>query len=197
MSVSPTVATLKAWSNVGEVLFGDDLNANFDAIVNAYESHTHTEMPDLTGTETVSGLWSFSNVSGIKTDVVTERTAATGVTIDSVLLKDGGATFTDVVTIAAFLVLKPVGAQIKMRDLSDSTDLIAIDVVTGGDNKLRVGFAFDSIELGQSGGKLGFFGKGAAASTKQSVTGSRGGNAALASLLTALAAYGLITDGTS
>lgn len=32
---------------------------------------------------------------------------------------------------------------------------------------------------------------------KPTVTGSRGGNAALASLLTALAAYGLITDGTS
>lgn len=32
---------------------------------------------------------------------------------------------------------------------------------------------------------------------KPVVSGSRGGNAALASLLTALATYGLITDGTS
>jgi hypothetical protein len=38
----------------------------------------------------------------------------------------------------------------------------------------------------------GFF--GTAATTKKTVTGSRGGNAALASLLTALAAYGLIID---
>jgi hypothetical protein len=39
---------------------------------------------------------------------------------------------------------------------------------------------------------LAFF--GAAAAVKQTVTGSRGGNAALASLLTKLSTYGLITD---
>lgn len=44
-------------------------------------------------------------------------------------------------------------------------------------------------------GSLGLF--GTAATTKQTVTGSRGGNAALASLLTALAAYGLVTDSSS
>jgi len=43
-----------------------------------------------------------------------------------------------------------------------------------------------------SGVALGFFDGGGA--TKQTVTGSRGGNAALASLLDALEAYGLITD---
>jgi hypothetical protein len=38
---------------------------------------------------------------------------------------------------------------------------------------------------------------GATAAAKQTVTGSRGGNAALASLLTALATYGLVTDSSS
>lgn len=42
---------------------------------------------------------------------------------------------------------------------------------------------------------LGFFGGSAA--SKQTVTGSKGANAALTSLLTALAAYGLITDSTT
>jgi hypothetical protein len=42
---------------------------------------------------------------------------------------------------------------------------------------------------------IGFY--GATAAAKQTVSGSRGGNAALASLITALATYGLITDGTS
>lgn len=42
---------------------------------------------------------------------------------------------------------------------------------------------------------IGF--NGTAAIAKPNVTGSRGGNAALASLLTELANYGLITDGTS
>jgi hypothetical protein len=49
--------------------------------------------------------------------------------------------------------------------------------------------------LGGGGSNVGFFGSAGAA--KQAPTGSRGGNAALASLLTALAAYGLITDSTS
>lgn len=42
---------------------------------------------------------------------------------------------------------------------------------------------------------IGFY--GTSPQTKQTITGSRGGNAALASLLTALAALGLITDSTS
>jgi hypothetical protein len=42
---------------------------------------------------------------------------------------------------------------------------------------------------------IGFL--GASAKTKQTVTGSRGGNTALASLITALANYGLITDNTT
>jgi hypothetical protein len=44
-------------------------------------------------------------------------------------------------------------------------------------------------------GPIGF--QGTAAIAKPAVTGSRGGNAALASLLTALASYGLITDSSS
>ena len=43
--------------------------------------------------------------------------------------------------------------------------------------------------------RLGFFGSTPAA--KPTVTGSRGGNAALASLLTALADLGLVSDSTS
>jgi hypothetical protein len=49
--------------------------------------------------------------------------------------------------------------------------------------------------LNGNGTTLGFF--GSIGTTKQTPSGSRGGNAALASLLTALAGYGLITDGTS
>jgi hypothetical protein len=45
------------------------------------------------------------------------------------------------------------------------------------------------------GTTMAFFGH--PASTQQTVSGSRGGNAALASLLTALANYGLIVDSSS
>lgn len=50
-------------------------------------------------------------------------------------------------------------------------------------------------EASGSAAMLGFY--GSAATTKQTVTGSRGANAALASLLTALATLGLITDSSS
>lgn len=50
-------------------------------------------------------------------------------------------------------------------------------------------------DLDHDGANAGFY--GTAPATKQTVTGSRGGNAALASLLTALATIGLITDSSS
>lgn len=49
--------------------------------------------------------------------------------------------------------------------------------------------------IGMQSGKLGFF--NTAPVVKQTVTGSRGANAALTSLLTALATLGLITDSSS
>lgn len=52
-----------------------------------------------------------------------------------------------------------------------------------------------SLTFRHLGTTLGFY--GAAAVAKPTVTGSRGGNAALASLLTALASMGLITDSTT
>jgi hypothetical protein len=47
------------------------------------------------------------------------------------------------------------------------------------------------------GSSIGFFRPDTTVTSKQTVSGSRGGNAALASLLTALAAYGLVTDSTT
>ncbi|MEV4532553.1 hypothetical protein AB0J82_01840 [Asanoa sp. NPDC049518] len=58
------------------------------------------------------------------------------------------------------------------------------------DDTLHVGSYFRHLGAG-----LGFF--GAAAVTKPTVSGSRGGNAALTSLVTALASLGLITNSTS
>lgn len=52
-----------------------------------------------------------------------------------------------------------------------------------------------AVNIGRAAGATGIY--GATAVTKQTVTGSRGGNAALASLLTALATWGVITDSSS
>ena len=66
----------------------------------------------------------------------------------------------------------------------------------GNGNLLMADGTYASLyELHHGAGALGFY--GTTATTKQTVTGSRGSNAALASLLTALAAYGLITDSSS
>lgn len=59
-------------------------------------------------------------------------------------------------------------------------------------NGLTVG---GTISFTSSGGAFGIF--GSTPNTRQNITGSRGGNAALASLLSGLANYGLVTDSTS
>lgn len=60
-------------------------------------------------------------------------------------------------------------------------------------NTTRITLGSDgSTTMGESGGAICFY--GGTAQTKQTVSGSRGGNAALASVLTALANLGLITD---
>ena len=63
----------------------------------------------------------------------------------------------------------------------------------------RSGYVPTSITLDATtislNGEVGF--NGTAPISKPTVTGSKGGNAALASLITALASYGLITDSTT
>jgi hypothetical protein len=66
--------------------------------------------------------------------------------------------------------------------------------LVGGINRIRYK-ALDEHLFGPAGGKMGFFGNSAV--VRQDITGSRGGNAALASLLTGLESLGLITDSTT
>lgn len=82
-------------------------------------------------------------------------------------------------------------------ELADGTNNIRLDNTGGVLRVLRAGVA-SNMELDASGnlktkGGVGFFNT-APTTSKPSVTGSRAGNAALASLLTTLAAYGLVTD---
>lgn len=83
----------------------------------------------------------------------------------------------------------------------ESIDFSFFGVNVGGAEIIqaqRTGTGEATIHIGGAmvpGMKLGFL--GAAGVTRPTVTGSRGGNAALASLLTALANLGLITNSTS
>jgi hypothetical protein len=60
MAASPQVGSIKNWQNVGEALFGDDLNSNFNLIRGAYNEHTHSEYADRLTTASISGLWTFT-----------------------------------------------------------------------------------------------------------------------------------------
>ena len=108
-----------------------------------------------------------------------------------------------------FLDFDPaVGITLEDDDVLGSAFVIAEH--TGLGNSDGVGFAGTTgacfiggngttpanLTLGEAPDRLAFFGA-ATPIVKPTVTGSRGGNAALASLLTALAALGLITNGTS
>lgn len=88
-------------------------------------------------------------------------------------------------------------AALVWRNQADSADIqaLAVDVL----NTVRVGVDANSVGtiLGHSAKKVGFF--GAAGLGIQIVTGAKGGNAALTSLMAALGAtgYGLVTDTTT
>lgn len=91
------------------------------------------------------------------------------------------------------------GGALKLHDDSGHNKFLRI--ASSGDLVL-LNSAFSQQILGISDAgsmtvKGGFAVNGSSAVGKQTVTGSRGGNAALASLLTALAAYGLVLDSTS
>lgn len=84
-----------------------------------------------------------------------------------------------------------------------AADNLFLDHTTGNSNPLptietgsSLGYITDDGQL-RLDGSTKKFGMGVTPVAKQTVTGSRGGNAALASVLTALANYGLITDSSS
>jgi hypothetical protein len=114
-----------------------------------------------------------------------------------------GAPLTTGITAFSFGVFSGTGAYVTTRCSTDDSEcffgtdsdpgrgivgtVTAHDLVIRTDNRSR-------IKIGASG-EIGFF--GATATAKPTVSGSRGGNAALASLCTALANLGLITDSTT
>ena len=80
--------------------------------------------------------------------------------------------------------------------LADSGTLIQFGKGSDGADSLSTVFlSFNASGAAKFNGNVGF--NGTTAIAKPTITGSRGGNAALASLLTALASYGLITDSTT
>lgn len=160
---------------------------------------------------------------GIVSAPVSEADLAAAVALLAPL---AGATFTGVVTIngANFVVLgsskgyrfRPLGARLDC-EATGSDWMFSVFSGTNFDGTQRTYLRLESgVTLAHacgtwiftdtadsgavhtidgSGNKLGFH--GATSVAQQTVTGSRGGNAALASLITKLATLGLLVDGTS
>jgi hypothetical protein len=102
--------------------------------------------------------------------------------VDPTIVSQSNATVTNMRLGSGF----PVGATTEAT-IHLSSDDAGERQITLAATELFIGIS--------SSATIGFF--GAAGVSKPTVTGSRGGNAALASLLTALANLGLITDSTS
>lgn len=102
---------------------------------------------------------------------------------------NGGGQFATGDTANALLLWSydPGGATYGIELATGSNPDVRVRIQPGGQTDVLAGLSVT--------GNLGVF--GTTPTTKKTVSGSRGGNAALASLLTQLAAYGLITDGSS
>jgi len=77
-----------------QLKFAKDASANYYTLASLDANQTFTGNQTISGTLTVSGVSTFSNANGVTTNVITERTATSGVTIDSLLVKDAKLDFT-------------------------------------------------------------------------------------------------------
>ena len=82
---------------------------------------------DVAAPETVSGQWTFSHSSGLLTNTVTERTAGSGVTIDGLLVKDGGIPEAAVTAHQAALTI----AESQITDGSILARVAGTETITG------------------------------------------------------------------
>lgn len=144
---------------------------------------------------TVTGTATISSTLGVT------GTTTLGATIFSTLTSTGTAAASGTIRLAN-------GLAIKARNFANSADLPLLQ--TDASNNLTLGdtagfgdvyllsphtltiYGGGSVRIQVNGTGMGYFGTTPAA--QQTVTGSRGGNVALASLLTALANYGIIVN---
>lgn len=118
--------------------------------------------------------------------IIGTLTGLTGVTSSSYTVSGATASSTtgDIRT--------PKDFALKGRDFGNTSDLNLLSY--SGGNQIAIGDNGVGVAVGgASSSTLGFF-RTSGGSTKNTVAGSRSANAALASLLTALSNYGLVTD---
>lgn len=85
----------------GNLIDADDIAAELNQIVSAYNANDTILTNLTTGTYTLSGVKTFSSTP--KMDAISERSAGSGVTVDGVLLKDSMATLSGVPSAAGMV----------------------------------------------------------------------------------------------
>ena len=173
-------ATLDVGTTTGTVAAGDDPRLSDARTPTAHASTHETGGSDPI---TPAGIGALALTGGTITGTVTNHRSNT---TDIVIAGIVGAEAFDRVRLLANGTIE-VGPGTGARD-TNLRRSAANEWTT--DDSFVVSLTFRHL-----GSTLGFY--GASAVTKPTVTGSRGGNAALASLLSALASLGLITDNTT
>lgn len=147
--------------------------------------------------EPTNNNWGARIVSAVTTDaaqmqqVFSDNTLQfVGVNLKNTLVLSHGANAVNYVAIFSL----PTLTAPQIRAIGDDADVdLALLPQAAGTIHLRGGD--DSIKIGVNSTGIGFF--ATAPIAKETVTGAKGGNAALGSLLTALSNYGFITDSSS
>jgi hypothetical protein len=169
--------------------FGASATAQQRSVAFGYSASSQGE-----GVAIGSNATTFAGLGGIAIGAV--ATAAKG---QVVLQPDTNSTGTTAKTCNVFLqaysatTIRNIG--VILSEWADATDATRAGRLTLGAYSVTTHQEGVRVEANAAGVRLGFF--GGAAVAKPAVTGSRGGNAAFASLLSHLAALGLITDSTS
>lgn len=149
-----------------------------------------------------AGKISVATLSALSADLgtVTAGTVSTNVLIAADTFTASRATFTGELEVESNVIFSG-GFAVQMEDgeileFYSSTNDFAGDIRASGTTSPNLALGADRIELGTtSSDKIGFM--GATPVSRPTVSGSRGGNAALADLLTELDTMGLITDSSS
>lgn len=168
------VSTVTATANTTDVNLGCDTGAGAPSISSA----TRTT---IRGREAASGKYVTRSTNNVRIEVGT----STPVEISGPLQINTNPAQSGDVRLAN-------AAMIMGRNNANTGDVQIARVATN--DRVQIANA-DNCVLGGTGKAVGFY--GTAGNTLQTVSGSRGGNAALASLMTALSNLGLFTDGTT
>jgi hypothetical protein len=203
--------------------WGTKLNTNFDTLDAIFgASGTAVSMGAITaasltvsGAATFNGAVTLGNAAGdtlTATGTWSNLGSATtvdinGGTVDGAIIGGSSAAAGSFTTLAASSTITLTGTQGYRVNPGSDTNTPVMQVIVTGTPSISwdetndwfnithgLNISGDTVIVGASGASVGFFGSTV---TKQTVSGSRGGNAALASLLTALDNCGLIDDTTT